>query len=118
MTPLLLFLLALASVYVGTVTSAFSALMQLSLRIMAEGSGRDDRLTRYLDHPQRLFVPARLLKGALTVATTVLMAGVTGVGPAGAPVLLVAVLGFLLITEQLVPLLLQVGPVRRRQGAD
>ena len=106
MTPLLLFLLALASVYVGTVTSAFSALMQLSLRIMAEGSGRDDRLTRYLDHPQRLFVPARLLKGVMTVATTVLMAGVTGVGPAGVPVLLVAVLGFLLVTEHLVPLLL------------
>ncbi|MBM3780525.1 MAG: HlyC/CorC family transporter [Acidobacteria bacterium] len=106
MTPLLLFLLAVASVYVGTITSAFSALMQLSLRIMAEGSGRDDRLTHYLDHPQRLFVPARLLKGVMTVATTVLIAGFTGVGPAGVPVLLVAVLVFLLVTEHLVPLLL------------
>ena len=106
MTPLLLFLLAVASVYVGTVTSAFSALMQLSLRIMAEGSGRDDRLTRYLDHPQRLFVPARLLKGVMTVATTVLIARFTGVGPAGVPVLLMAVLAFLLVTEHLIPLLL------------
>jgi CBS domain containing-hemolysin-like protein len=106
MTPLLIFLLAVASVYVGTVTSAFSALMQLSLRIMAEGSGRDDRLTRYLDHPQRLFVPARLLKGVMTVATTVLIARFTGVGPAGVPVLLITVLGFLLVTEHLVPLLL------------
>ena len=106
MTPLLLFLLAVASVYVGTVTSAFSALMQLSLRIMAEGSGRDDRLTRYLDHPQRLFVPARLLKGVMTVATTVLIARFTGVGPAGVPVLLIAVLAFLLVTEHLIPLLL------------
>ena len=106
MTPLLIFLIAVASVYVGTVTSAFSALMQLSLRIMAEGSGRDDRLSHYLDHPQRLFVPARLLKGVMTVATTVLIARFTGVGPAGVPVLLVAVLGFLLVTEHLVPLLL------------
>jgi len=106
MTPLLIFLLAVASVYVGTVTSAFSALMQLSLRIMAEGRGRDDRLTHYLDHPQRLFVPARLLKGMMTVATTVLIARFTGVGPAGVPVLLIAVLGFLLVTEHLVPLLL------------
>jgi len=40
MTPLILFLLALAAVYVGTIETAFSALMRLSLRIMAERGGR------------------------------------------------------------------------------
>ena len=53
MTPLLLFLLGCAAIYVGTVTAAFSALMQLSLRIMAERSGRDDRLGKYLDDPRQ-----------------------------------------------------------------
>ena len=36
MIPLTLFLLAVAAVYVGTVETAFSALMKLSLRLMAE----------------------------------------------------------------------------------
>ena len=51
MTPLLLFLLGCAAVLFGTSSAAFSALMRLSLRIMAEGSGRDERLGRYLDDP-------------------------------------------------------------------
>ena len=36
MIPLTLFLLAMAAVYVGTIETAFSALMKLSLRLMAE----------------------------------------------------------------------------------
>ena len=44
MTPLLLFLLAVAAIYVGIIETAFSALMRLSLRLMAERGGRDDRL--------------------------------------------------------------------------
>ena len=43
MIPLTLFLLGVAAVYVGTIETAFSALMKLSLRLMAE-RGRDDRL--------------------------------------------------------------------------
>jgi hypothetical protein len=42
MIPLTLFLLGVAAVYVGTIETAFSALMKLSLRLMAE-RGRDDR---------------------------------------------------------------------------
>lgn len=59
MTPLLLFLLLSAAIYLGTVTAAFSALMRLSLRIMAERSERGDALGPYLEDPRRLFVPAR-----------------------------------------------------------
>ncbi len=62
-SPLLLFLLAIAAVYVGTIETAFSALMRLSLRLMAERGGRNDRLGFYLDDPIQLFVPARLLLG-------------------------------------------------------
>jgi len=77
MIPLTLFLLALAAVYVGTIETAFSALMKLSLRLMAE-RGRDDRLGYYLDDPIELFVPARLLLGIIFALATVLLAVVTG----------------------------------------
>ena len=43
MIPLTLFLLACAAVYLGTIQAAFSALMRLSLRLVAEGSGRPGR---------------------------------------------------------------------------
>ncbi len=71
MIPLLLFLLAMAAVYVGTIETAFSALMRLSLRLMAERGGRDDRLGFYLDDPIQLFVPARLLLGLIFSLATV-----------------------------------------------
>jgi CBS domain containing-hemolysin-like protein len=106
MTPLLLFLLACSAVFVGTATAAFGSLMRLSLRIMAEGSGRDDRLGKYLDDPRRLFVPAHLVLGTIAVLATALLARVTGIDPAGLPVLLVSAIGFTLVTEHLIPLLI------------
>ena len=78
MIPLLLFLLAIAAVYVGTIETAFSALMRLSLRLMAERGGRDDRLGFYLDDPIQLFVPARLLLGLIFSLATVVLAVLTG----------------------------------------
>src|SRR6476469_11201016 len=77
MIPLMLFLLGVAAVYVGTIETAFSALMKLSLRLMAE-RGRNDRLGYYLDDPIELFVPARLLLGLIFALATVLLAVVTG----------------------------------------
>ena len=61
MTPLLLFLLACVTVFLGCIEAAFSTLMRLSLRLMAERGGRGDRLGRYLDDPLELFIPLRLL---------------------------------------------------------
>ena len=72
MTPLALFLLGCAAIFLGTVQAAFSALMRLSLRLMAERGGRSDLLGRYLDDPLLLFIPVRLLLGACTVAAGVL----------------------------------------------
>jgi CBS domain containing-hemolysin-like protein len=106
MTPLLLFLLGCGVIYVGTVTAAFSALMRLSLRIMAERSGRDDRLGKYLDDPLRLFLPARVLLGVIYLLAAALLARVTGVDPAGFPVLVFSLIGFVLVCEHLIPLLI------------
>jgi CBS domain containing-hemolysin-like protein len=107
MTPLLLFLLGCILVYLGSVQSAFSALMRLSLRLLAERNGRGAHLGRYLDDPMRLFVPARLLIGLALVLATVLVARAVGTGSphlVGATILLT--LAFGLVCEQLIPLLI------------
>ena len=70
MIPLLIFLLACAAVYLGAIEAAFSALMRLSLRLVAERSGRPGHLAEYLDDPVLLFVPVRLLLGLVTAAAT------------------------------------------------
>ena len=77
MTPLALFLLGCATVFFGTVQAAFSALMRLSLRLMAERGGRSDRLGPYLDDPLQLFIPVRLLLSGCIVAAGVLIARVS-----------------------------------------
>ena len=74
MTPLILFLLGCATVFLGTVQAAFSALMRLSLRLMAERGGRTDRFGRYLDDPLRLFIPVRILLALCFVLAGVLIA--------------------------------------------
>ena len=58
---LALAVLALAAVYFGTIQASFSALMRLSLRILAERSDRPGELGSYLDEPLQLFIPARAL---------------------------------------------------------
>jgi CBS domain containing-hemolysin-like protein len=109
MIPLTLFLLGLAAVYVGTVETAFSALMKLSLRLMAE-RGRDDRLLgRYLDDPIELFVPARLLLGISFSLATVLFAvltGGSGVSFRSIATLLACVAVYIVICEHLLPSLI------------
>ena len=74
MIPLSVFLLACAAVYLGAIEAAFSALMRLSLRLLAERSDRPGALGEYLDDPLLLFVPVRLLLGLVTGAATVLLA--------------------------------------------
>jgi putative hemolysin len=104
MTALLL-VLALAAIYVGTIETAFSALMRLSLRLAVERGGRDDRLGFYLDDPIQLFVPARLMLGLIFSLATVVIAVLTGsekFSSIGMLLLFVAV--FILIFEHVVPL--------------
>jgi putative hemolysin len=105
MIPLTLFLLGVAAVYVGTIETAFSSLMKLSLRLMAE-RGRDDRLGYYLDDPIQLFVPARLLLGLIFSLATVLLAVVTGrsgINFASLATLLACVAVYIMICEHVLP---------------
>ena len=79
MIPLSIFLLACVAVYLGAIEAAFSALMRLSLRLVAERSDRPDSLSAYLDDPLLLFMPVRLLLGLVTAGATALLARAIGV---------------------------------------
>src|SRR5262245_26678650 len=107
MTPLTLFLLGCATVFLGSVQAAFSALMRLSLRLMAERGGRDDRLGQYLDDPLQLFIPVRVLIGVCTVLAGVLIARMSDVRDALSIVtFIVSLVAFVVVCEHLLPLLI------------
>jgi CBS domain containing-hemolysin-like protein len=107
MTIFLLPILALCAIYVGTVEAAFSALMRLSLRLTVERTGRSAGLGVYLDDPVLLFVPARLLMGAIITIAAILFAAWTGMDDMKDPwVLGLAMFGFVLAFEHLIPLLI------------
>ena len=108
MIPVLLLVLAVAAVYVGTIETAFSALMRLSLRLMAERGGRDDRLGFYFDDPIRLFLPARLMLGIIFSLATMSIAILTGRTGSlkSIGMLMVFVAIFILICEHVLPMLI------------
>ena len=107
MTPLSLFLIACATVFLGSVQAAFSALMRLSLRLMAERGGRDDRLGQYLDDPLQLFIPVRILIGLCTVLAGVLIARLSTVDDALAvATFCVSLIAFVMVCEHLLPMFL------------
>ena len=111
MIPLALFLLGCGAVYVGTIQAAFSALMRLPLRLSAERHGAPESLSYYLEEPLRLFVPARLMQALTVSLVTMLGLLLVGQRPAGVLALvLLGVVGFVIVFEHLVPLLI----VRRR----
>ena len=108
MIPVLLLLLAVAAVYVGIIETAFSTLMRLSLRLMVERGGRDDRLGFYFDDPIRLFLPARLILGIIFSLATMSIAILTGrtgsLKSIGMLMLFIAI--FILICEHVLPMLI------------
>ncbi len=105
MTPLVIFLLACVAVYLGAIDAAFSALMRLSLRLVAERTGRPNALGAYLDDPLMLFIPLRLLLGIVTAAAAALLAREIGVDAANTLTLvIVCATGFVVICEVLLPL--------------
>ena len=107
MTPLALFLLGCATIFLGTVQTAFSALMRLSLRLMAERGGRSDRLGRYLDDPLQLFIPVRLLLGGCLVLAGVLIARLSDIQDArSVAVFIVSLAMFVVVCEHLLPALI------------
>ena len=106
MTPLLLFLLGCVTVFLASLQAAFSALMRLSLRLMAERSGRHDRLGRYLDDPPQLFIPVRLLIGICTVLAGALIARLSDVHDLrSVAIFIVSLVAFVIVCEHLMPML-------------
>jgi CBS domain containing-hemolysin-like protein len=109
MTPLAIFLLGCATVFLGAVQAAFSALMRLSLRLMAERGGRSDRLGHYLDDPLQLFVPLRLLLGLCIVGAGVLIARVSDINDAtSVAVFVVSLIAFVVVCEHVFHAMAQV----------
>jgi CBS domain containing-hemolysin-like protein len=105
MTPLSLFLLGCATVFLGSVQAAFSALMRLSLRLMAERGGRNDRLGRYLDDPLTLFVPVRILLGVCFVLAGILIARLSDVRDAlSIAIFIISLVAFVVVCEHLLPM--------------
>jgi len=107
MIPLVVFLLACAGIYLGSIEAAFSALMRLSLRLAAERTDRPDALSAYLDDPLLLFLPVRLTLGLVTVAATVFVALAIGLeGAHTITFVILSVAAFVIICEVLLPLLI------------
>ncbi len=107
MIPLFIFLLAIVAVYLGAIDAAFSALMRLSLRLVAERTGRPGALGAYLDDPLLLFVPVRVLLGVVTAAATALMARLSGMeGPYAGPSVVLAAAVFVVVCELALPFLI------------
>ncbi|MDO8837235.1 MAG: hemolysin family protein [Vicinamibacterales bacterium] len=82
MMPLCLAALALVAFYLGTVGAAFASLMRLSLRLVAERTGRSSRMGVYLDDPVLLFLPVRAALGLVHVAMVVCAVVAFGLDPA------------------------------------
>ncbi len=113
MAPLLLFLIGCAVVYVASIESAFGAMVRLPARLTAERDVRHESLTMYLEDPLRLYVVTRLLRGLLFATAAVVLARMIGVAtPQAIGVLLLAIVLFVVVCEQLVPSAL----VRRDAG--
>ncbi len=113
MAPLLLFLIGCAVVYVASIESAFGAMVRLPARLTAERDARHESLTMYLEDPLRLYVVTRLLRGLLFATAAVVLARMIGVAtPQAVGVLLLAMVLFVVVSEQLVPSAL----VRRDAG--
>ena len=107
MIPLSIFLLACAAVYLGAIEAAFSALMRLSLRLVAERTNRPGTLGTYLDDPLLLFIPVRLLLGLVTGAATALLARAIGVSDAHTATMVAASLAlFVFVFELMLPLVI------------
>lgn len=102
MIPLLLFLALAGMLYAAVVETAFGVLMRLPHRLEAERE-QDHRLAAFLEDPIKLFVPARILRGALLVASVVLLAQVYGVGLEGGVLLFITGLVINVLFGQVLP---------------
>ena len=113
MTPLALFLIGCAVVYVATIESALGALVRLPERLTAERDARSESLVAHLEDPLRLYAVTRLLRGGLVAVAVVILARLIGLAtPRAVGVLWLSIAGFVFLCEQVVPSVL----ARRNAG--
>jgi CBS domain containing-hemolysin-like protein len=114
MIPIGIFILAIIGAYLGAIDAAFSALIRLSLRLLAERSDRVSALGEYLEDPLLLFIPLRFLMGVVTVTATALFAkGISVEGAHKVTLVILAAAGFVVLCELLLPIAFVVrGPER------
>jgi CBS domain containing-hemolysin-like protein len=103
-------LAALGLLFFAVVEMAFTLLMRLPERLEAERESEAGGLAAYLDDPLRFFIPARLMRGMLLVASLVCAAQLIERSVPGALILAGVGLGITIGVGQLLPTLL----VRRR----
>jgi len=102
--PLALFLLGCAVIWVATIESAFGAMVRLPERLTAERDARNESLVTHLEDPLRLYVVTRLLRGGLFAVAAVILAQLIGVAtPRAVGVLLLSIVAFVVVCEQVVP---------------
>jgi len=107
MMPLFLFVLACLTVALGCVENAFSAMLRLSLRLMAERDEGNDRLTGYLADPLSLFVPVRLLSaGCLVLAALIIQLATGAAGWKAALIIFLAMGTWTLGLQYVLPVLI------------
>ena len=100
MTPLLIFLLACVAIYLGTIEAAFSALMRLSLRLLAERSDRPGTLGTFLDNLSSSARSRAVLAGVVIATATALLARAIGVDAAHTvTVVVLSVVTFVVVCE-------------------
>jgi CBS domain containing-hemolysin-like protein len=114
MIPIGILVLAILGAYLGAIDAAFSALIRLSLRLLAERSDRVSALGEYLEDPLLLFIPLRFLMGVVTVTATALFAkGISVEGAHNVTLVILAGAGFVVLCELLLPIAFVVrGPER------
>ena len=103
MIALSVFLAAAGMLFVAAVELAFGMLMRLPQRLEAERERENADLIAYLEDPLKLFVPARLVRGALLTLAIVLLAQQIGTGPPRALALFASGLGLSIVVAQILP---------------
>lgn len=103
-------LAALGLLFFAVVEMAFTLLMRLPERLEAERESEAGGLAAYLDDPLRFFIPARLMRGLLLVASLVCSAQLIERSLSGALILAGIGVGITIGVGQMLPTLL----VRRR----
>lgn len=104
MTALCVAALAVLIFYVGAIGAAFATIMRLSLRLVAERTGRSPHLGPYLDDPVRLFRPVRASLGLLHVLLALCLADAIGIATIEqAAGVVVSTLAIVAVFEHLLP---------------